>query len=200
MIARNDESNLRAVLPGLKLATEVVTPEEEARLIALVESCNPQRYQGDALGGLRAISYGWKYDLSSAAFSPCDPPPEGFAFVRQIAANFADLTSESFVQCLLNRYEAGAEISWHCDKPIWEDIVGISLGAPTTMGFRRAVQGGYVYAEAELPRRSIYLLSGEVRTHFDHSIPPLKETRWSITFRTFSDEGRRLRDSHFPLP
>jgi len=195
MSACNDESSSRRMLPGFKLATDVVTPEEETCLIALMESCNPQHYPGDERGGLRAISYGWKYDLGNASFSPCDPAPEGFAFVRDIAARFAGLAPERFVQCLLNRYETCAEIPWHCDKSIWEDIVGISLGAPTTMGFRRSRQGGYEFGEAKLPRRSMYLLSGDVRKHFDHCIPPVKETRWSITFRTFSDEGRRLRDS-----
>ncbi len=190
MSARSDEANTAGVLPGFKLANDVIMPEVEARLIALVESCNPQHYPGDELGGLRAISFGWKYDLGSAAFSPCDPIPDEFAFVRDIAARFAGLAPEDFVQCLLNRYEKGAEIPWHCDKPIWEDVVGISLGAQATMQFRKPLNGGYQYGEAKLAPRSMYLLSGEVRKLFDHSIPSVKGTRWSITFRTLSDEGR----------
>jgi DNA oxidative demethylase len=180
-------------LPGLRLAYDVITPEEETALIDLVERCNPQTYPGDEHGGLRAISFGWKYDLDSAAFSPCDPAPEGFARIRNIAARFAGFAPENFVQCLLNCYKQGTEIPWHCDKPIWEDVVGVSLGSQAIMQFRKPVDGGYHYGNAVLPPRSIYLLSGEIRELFDHSIPPVAATRWSITFRTFSGAGRQLR-------
>jgi len=38
------------------------------------------------------------------------------------------------------------------------------------------------------------MLSGEARHVFEHSLLPLEQTRWSITFRSYSEEGRRLRD------
>jgi alkylated DNA repair dioxygenase AlkB len=77
--------------PGLAMAYEVLTPDEERALIALVEA-----------SGIEAFAY--------------DP---------------------------------GAIIQWHLDKPAWNHVVGISLGAAT---------------------------------------------RWSITFRSLSDAGRRLAD------
>lgn len=190
-----DEAPVRGELPGFKLAAEVITPDEQARLIALIDACQPRRYPGDALGGLQAISFGWTYDMASGVFSPCAPIPEGFAAIRAIAARFAGLAPEDFVQILLNRYERGAEIPWHCDKPIWQDIVGVSLGAQTTMRFRKASNDDYAYAEATLAPRSMYLMTGEARSLFDHSIPPMSDRRWSITLRTFSAEGRRLRDA-----
>lgn len=189
------EAAVRGELPGFRLATEVITPQEEARLIDLIEACNPTAYPGDEVGGLRAISFGWTYDLASGAFSPSAPIPEGFDQVRTIAARFAGLAVDDFVQVLLNRYEKGADIAWHCDKPIWEDIVGISLGGETTMRFRKASNGGYAYGEAKLAPRSMYLMSGEVRSLFDHSIPPMAERRWSITLRSFSAQGRELSDT-----
>ena len=60
-------------LPGLALATDVVTPEEETQLIGLIEACGPRRYPGDEQGGLSAISFGWQYDMSNGRFSPCAP-------------------------------------------------------------------------------------------------------------------------------
>ena len=198
MSGRNEPENVISTLPGFKLAKEIITREQEERLIALVDSCKPQNYAGDALGGLRAISFGWRYDLGTNTFSPCEPMPEGFASLRDIAAQFADVRPQEFVQILLNRYEKGAEIPWHCDKPIWETVIGVSLGSQTTMHFRRPVSGGYVFGTAELAPRSMYLLSGDIRQVFDHSIPPVNETRWSITFRTFSDAGRTLRDGLAP--
>jgi alkylated DNA repair dioxygenase AlkB len=181
--------------PGLALATDVITPEEETQLISLIEACGPRRYPGDERGGLSAISFGWQYDMSNGHFSPCEPMPEGFVAVRDLAARFAGLVPESITQCLFNRYEKGAEIPWHIDKPIWEHVIGISLGAPTTMGFRKASGGDYQYAAVTLLPRSIYFMSGEARYSFAHSIPPMAERRWSITFRTFSVEGEKLRAS-----
>lgn len=180
-------------LPGFNFAAELIGPDEEAFLIERIEACCPQAYQGDR-GGLRAISYGWRYDLDDASFAPCEPMPAEFAAVRDAAARFAGIPPESIVQCLFNSYETGAEIPWHCDKSIWENVVGVSLGASATMRFRRQDVDGYRYAEAPLPRRSIYALTGRVRHQFDHSIPPVEGRRWSITFRTFSDEGEKLRE------
>jgi len=178
---------------GLVLASDVITPQEEIRLISLIEACGPQRYPGDERGGLSAISFGWRYDMSNGCFSPCAPMPGGFAAVRDLAARFAGLAPESIVQCLFNRYEKDAEIPWHIDKPVWEHVIGISLGAPATMRFRKKSGTDYQYADVTLLPRSIYFMSGEARYSFAHSIPPMTQKRWSITFRTFSIEGEQLR-------
>jgi alkylated DNA repair dioxygenase AlkB len=38
--------------------------------------------------------------------------------------------------------------------------------------------------DVELAPRSAYLISGIARREFEHSIPPVAEHRYSITFRT----------------
>jgi alkylated DNA repair dioxygenase AlkB len=46
-----------------------------------------------------------------------------------------------------------------------------------------------------LQPRSIYILAGEARTDWEHSIPPLNALRYSITFRTLAgaqEMGRAL--------
>jgi hypothetical protein len=42
-----------------------------------------------------------------------------------------------------------------------------------------------------LAPRSIYHLTGEVRHKWEHSIALMEVTRWSITFRSLSEKGRR---------
>jgi len=42
-----------------------------------------------------------------------------------------------------------------------------------------------------LAQRSAYLLSGEARWDWEHRITPGDQLRFSITFRTLSDKGRR---------
>jgi alkylated DNA repair dioxygenase AlkB len=52
------------------------------------------------------------------------------------------------------------------------------------MRFQRRAAGGErrVHEEA-LPRRSGYVLAGAARWVWQHSIPPVKELRYSVTYR-----------------
>jgi alkylated DNA repair dioxygenase AlkB len=41
-----------------------------------------------------------------------------------------------------------------------------------------------------LAPRSIYHLTGEARHEWEHGVAAMEATRWSITFRSLSEEGR----------
>jgi len=180
--------------PALKLVQEVMTREEEEALIALIEGSG-LAYSPYDPGNLRSsTSYGWKYDFANDSFVPCAPMPEGFGKIAAKAADFAGVMVEDLAECLLNRYEPGAVIQPHFDKPVWEHVVGVSLGASAMMDFRKEVDGGWEYDPVELPPRSMYLLANDTRHVWQHGLPPQSHTRWSITFRTFSEAGLRLRD------
>jgi alkylated DNA repair dioxygenase AlkB len=86
----------------------------------------------------------------------------------------------------VNEYRAGAGIGWHKDKPQFGIVVGVSLLTPATMRFRRPHGQKWIRTSHPLLPRSIYVLSGEARTDWEHSIPPLDALRYSITFRTLS--------------
>jgi alkylated DNA repair dioxygenase AlkB len=62
--------------------------------------------------------------------------------------------------------------------------VGISLGNPATMRFRRRSGTGFERVSVPIAPRSIYHLAGEVRHEWEHSIAPLDVPRWSVTFRS----------------
>jgi DNA oxidative demethylase len=62
------------------------------------------------------------------------------------------------------------------------------------MRFRRRRPGGFDRVATPLPPRSLYHLTGEARHEWEHSITPMTVTRWSITFRSLSERGRRLAD------
>jgi alkylated DNA repair dioxygenase AlkB len=55
------------------------------------------------------------------------------------------------------------------------------------MRFRRAKGTGWIRASQRLEPRSIYILEGEVRTAWEHSVPPVDTQRYSLTFRTVAD-------------
>src|SRR5262249_16942098 len=82
------------------------------------------------------------------------------------------------VQPLLIRYDPGAGIGWHRERPVFEQVVGISRGASATMRFRRRRSEGFDRASAFLAPRSIYHLSGEARDEWEDSIAGVEVTRW----------------------
>jgi alkylated DNA repair dioxygenase AlkB len=49
---------------------------------------------------------------------------------------------DDLVQALLIRYDPGASIGWHRDRPVFEHVVGISLGADARLRLRRRTWRG----------------------------------------------------------
>lgn len=179
------------LLPGLTSASDFLTLDEEAGLIAAIDQQRLTPFQFQQWTGKRlTCSFGWSYDFQSGAIDRAEPMPGWLLAVRDRAANFAKLAPVELIQALLIRYDPGAGIGWHRDRPIYEHVLGISLAAPATMRFRRRMGDSWQRASVPLERREIYHLAGEVRHEWEHSIAPLDELRYSITFRTFSDRGR----------
>jgi len=93
---------------------------------------------------------------------------------------------------LLARYDPGAGIGWHKDRDVFEQVVGVSLNTPATLRFRQRTATGFRRAGLAVEPRSAYLLSGAARWDWEHRITPGDQLRFSITFRTLSDKGRRI--------
>jgi alkylated DNA repair protein (DNA oxidative demethylase) len=183
----------KPLIAGLAQADGIVTPAEEKALIAAIDAAelSPFRFHG-WLGKRLTASYGWRYDFDTASFDPAEAIPDWLLPAREAAARFAGLDPEELVQALVIRYDPGAGIGWHRDRPVFEHVLGISLGTPAVMRFRRRRPGGFDRASVPLAPRSLYHLSGEARHDWEHSIAEMAVTRWSITFRSLSDKGRQL--------
>lgn len=173
------------LIPGLASRDAFLDPTEEADLIARIDASQlePFRFQG-WMGKRLTRSFGWTYDFDRASFSRSEPIPDWLISLRQRAAAFARLEPEKLVQTLLIRYDPGAGIGWHRDRPVFDQVIGISLGNPATMRFRRRAGVSFDRRALPLPPRSIYHLAGEVRQDWKHSILPVDLPRWSITFRS----------------
>jgi alkylated DNA repair dioxygenase AlkB len=178
-------------LAGLSTVEDIVTPEEEWRLTAAIDAAElaPFRYQGWE-GRRLTATFGWRYDFEDGSFRPAEPIPDWLLPLREKAAHFAGLEPADLAQALLTRYDPGAGIGWHKDRPVFEHVVGVSLGAVATMRLRRRrPEGGFDRRSVPLAPRSAYHLSGEARHGWEHSIPEMEATRWSITFRSLSGPG-----------
>ncbi|WP_335338073.1 alpha-ketoglutarate-dependent dioxygenase AlkB [Sphingobium baderi] len=175
------------LLAGFAYRDGDVTAEEERGLIAHIDESALSLFRFQQWTGKRLThSYGWSYDFANGRFAPTEPMPGWLEPFRSRAAHFAGLDPADLVQALLIRYDPGAGIGWHRDRPVFEHVIGISLGEPAKMRFRRRMGGKFERTSALLAPRSIYHLSGEARHGWEHSILPLTRPRWSITFRSLS--------------
>lgn len=181
-------------VPGLGVHPDLIDSHEEAALIdwAATVPVEPFRFQGWT-GKRLTHSFGWRYDFDDHSFGPVAPIPEILLPLRARAAAFAGLAAEKLVQAMVTRYDPGAGIGWHRDRPVFEHVVGLSLGAPATMRFRRRTATGFARASLPLAPRAAYYLSGEARHDWEHSIAEMTATRWSITLRSLSERGKRTR-------
>ncbi|MBA3511860.1 alpha-ketoglutarate-dependent dioxygenase AlkB [Sphingomonas sp.] len=177
---------------GLKYAESVVSRAEEHELLERLGGLDlaPFRFHG-WLGNRKTQSFGWRYDFEDSSFTPAEPVPDWLSPLRNRAASFAGLGPDEFVHVLLARYDPGAGIGWHRDRPVFDKVVGVSLGSPATLRFRRRTASGFQRSSLPVEPRSAYLLTGEVRHEWEHSIAPGEQLRFSITFRSLSDSGRK---------
>jgi alkylated DNA repair protein (DNA oxidative demethylase) len=180
------------LIAGLEYRDGFITAAEEAELLERLGALElaPFRFHG-WLGNRKTQSFGWRYDFDDASFRPADPLPDWLLPLRDKAAALAGVVPGEFAHVLLARYDPGAGIGWHRDRSVFEKVVGVSLGTPAKLRFRRRKPGGFDRMNLNVEPRSAYLLAGEVRHEWEHSITPGEQLRFSITFRTLSELGRK---------
>jgi alkylated DNA repair protein (DNA oxidative demethylase) len=175
---------------GIVYRPELVSVDEEA---ALVERLTALRFDPIVLHGQAAKRtgrhYGLDYDYGSRTPLPGEPVPDWLLPVRAKAAELAGHDPEELVEILVQRYPPGATIGWHRDAPAFGTVIGVSLGGFSRLRFQRGKRDQRRVWEVQLEPRSGYVLSGDARRSWEHSIPPTKELRYSITFRTLRKPG-----------
>jgi alkylated DNA repair dioxygenase AlkB len=164
---------------------------EEHELIREIEKLQltPFKYY-QFTGKRRTVSFGWEYEFGKSDITTAPNIPAFLLPVRIRAGNLFDLDPNSLIQTSIIEYSTGSPIGWHRDIPHFGIVVGISLGAACRMRFRKYIRGRTKnlnrdeILSIELQPRSIYLMSGDSREMWQHSIPPVKELRYAIMMRT----------------
>ncbi len=139
----------------------------------------------------RVLSFGWRYDFERATFEKTEEIPEFLLDVRARAAQFAGLEPDALPHALVTEYAPGAQIGWHKDRPVFEDVIGVSLLSPCTFRFRRKHGTKWQRYSLEVEPRSMYLLRGASRWEWEHSIPAVDSLRYSVTFRSLRPHGAK---------
>jgi alkylated DNA repair protein (DNA oxidative demethylase) len=178
---------------GLGYRENFLSPAEERAMMARIDGTELTPFRFQQWTGKRLThSFGWSYDFEAGRFAPTAPIPDWLEPLRDRAAAFAGLDPSDLVQVLLIRYDPGAGIGWHKDRPVFEHVIGVSLDNPATMRFRRRAGTRFERTTALLEPRSIYHLSGKVRHEWEHSIAAMAVPRRSITFRSLSAMGAAI--------
>lgn len=176
--------------PGFHYRPEVLSGAEEGHLLDGIRQLPFKEFEFQGyLGKRRVVSYGWRYDFNEKTLRRADDMPDFLRDLRVTAARFGEVRPEALQQVLVTEYGTGAGIGWHRDKAMFGDVIGISLLSACEFRLRlRVGPRRWERATITAEPRSAYLLRGASRTEWEHSIPPVHELRYSVTFRNFRDD------------
>jgi alkylated DNA repair dioxygenase AlkB len=180
---------LSALAPkGLQYWPEFISPAEEQDLIARICELELKPFQfGLYQGKRRVLSFGRSYDFSRQRLEAAPPAPSWMDAIILRIESLPEAERGRIAQVLITEYQPGTAIGWHRDKKQFGGIFGLSLGASCPFRLRRRVGSGWERFTLTVDPRSLYLMSGDVRSLWEHSIPPMSEPRYSITFRTLAE-------------
>jgi alkylated DNA repair dioxygenase AlkB len=169
---------------GFRYAQEIIDAATEAAVLDEVRALPFREFEFQGYTAKRrVVSFGWQYDFDARKLRKADDMPEFLRELREHAARFAGMRATDLQHVLVMEYGPGAAIGWHRDKEVFGQIVGISLLSACTFRLRRVTDSGWQRVSLTAEPRSAYLLSGEVREEWEHSIPPVQTLRYSVTYR-----------------
>jgi len=170
---------------GFRYCEQAVSCETERSLLTQFADLPFKEFQFQGFEGKRRIvSFGWRYDYNDHKILPADPIPTFLLEVYRMIQATSGFVLCELQQVLVSEYAPGAPIGWHKDRPVFGDVMGLSVASPCTFRLRKPLANGkWERAAMVLEPRSAYFLQGPVRWEWEHSIPPVNALRYSITFR-----------------
>jgi alkylated DNA repair dioxygenase AlkB len=176
---------------GLDDWPDFVSADEERQLIAMIGSLPLHPFQFGAYEGKRRVaSFGYSYDYSTRRLARAAPIPPWLQAPAARIESLRGLASGTIAQVLCTEYDIGVGIGWHRDKPHFDQVFGLSLGSSCRLRFRRKHGQRWQRFTLDAKPCSLYLMSGEARHVWEHSIPGVEQPRYSITFRTMTERRR----------
>ncbi len=173
---------------GLLYRPDFITVEEEELLLAFIEAQPLTHARGGTSGEYEAkrrhINFGWNFEGEKLIPGPALP-----RFLQRFShriEKWLDLPRGRVAEALVNEYTPGSALGWHRDNEPFEHVVGISLAGWVKMRFR-PLSGPRIAKNVitlDLEPRSIYVMQGDVRWKWQHSVAASRALRYSITFRT----------------
>ena len=166
-----------ALPAGLVYRADFLSSQEEARLIDGIAglTLRPAPYKA-YLARRRIASFGSTYDFDSQRLNRRRRSPTSSSRCAR---------AWPVQHVLVTEYAPGTPLGWHRDTPEFDCIAGVSLAGPCELRWRRFPPGsGDPVLRLDVAPRSLYVLSGEARWGWQHSVAPTRDLRYSITLRT----------------
>jgi alkylated DNA repair dioxygenase AlkB len=179
----------RKLPDGFRYQPEMLSRSEERTLVSHIALLPFKQFEFRGYRGKRrVVSFGWRYDFNGGGLQRTEDIPAFLLPLRERAASLARMSPQRLQHVLVTEYSPGAGIGWHKDRPVFGEVVGISLMSPCTFRLRRSLREGWERISLDAQPRSAYLLAGEARTTWEHSIPAVDQLRYSVTFRNLKDD------------
>ncbi|HYF29065.1 MAG TPA: alpha-ketoglutarate-dependent dioxygenase AlkB [Candidatus Paceibacterota bacterium] len=156
---------------GFLYQPDFITIEEERELLRYLNGLKLKNYEHGEYVAKRKVRW----------FSGAMPAP--LALLRDRIALWSGKSPGEFTNALVSKYEPGAPIGWHRDRPPYRAVFGVSLGSECRFRLRKREGQKWKRFTQVASARSVYLMSASARTHWQHSIPAVEALRYSITFR-----------------
>lgn len=169
---------------GFIYRQDFLDQSEESRLLEVISGLKFETFEYRGFTAKRrVIAWGWSYDFNTDHLSKAKEIPEFLLPVRARAAQFAGVAPEELEEALLTEYPPGAPINWHRDLPMFDIVIGISLLSSCIMKLKSFKKDAKAVPVILMPR-SLYVMRGAARWQYQHAIQPVKQLRYSITFRS----------------
>src|SRR5438552_3030260 len=119
----------RSLPDGFEYCPGLVTSGEETELIEQFQVLDfkPFEFHG-YFGNRRVVSFGWHYDFAASQVQRADEIPAFLLPLRDRAARSAGIGPAALEHALVTEYGPGAGSGWHRHRPVFDDVIGISLG------------------------------------------------------------------------
>ena len=167
---------------------DFITQQEESELLKEIEKLNLHTFIFQGYSAKRKVaSFGFDWNFETRTLSKGVEIPSVFTPLIKRVASFIQKDESTIAELLVTEYPIDSVINWHRDAPPFDIIAGISLLSDCRFKLKpheKAKQTKASTITIPVKRRSIYVLKGEARENWQHSISPVKERRVSITVRT----------------
>lgn len=177
---------------GFHYYRDFLSEEDEGALIEQIMALEFSEVRMHGVTAKRRVAhFGWIYGYESWRLARGPDIPDFLLPWRERAAHLLDREPNDLSEILVTEYPPGAGIGWHRDAPMFgPSVIGISVASACRFCFRRNYAGRSESRTLILEPRSLYILRGKARMQWQHSIPPTKALRYSITLRTVREESR----------
>ncbi|MBO9152034.1 alpha-ketoglutarate-dependent dioxygenase AlkB [Chitinophaga sp. GCM10012297] len=170
--------------PGFLYFPGFISEKEETSLVETIAALELHTFMFQGYAAKRkTASFGFDYSFKDKHLKKGRPIPETFSWLIEKVARAAQVSPEEVLELLVTEYPPGAVINWHRDAPPFNMVAGISLLSDCSFRLRPHEEKRPLFS-FPVERRSLYIMAGEARALWQHSIAPVQQLRYSITLRT----------------